>query len=66
MTTDNSMALWAKCSDDACGHTWEAAFYPGSMTEVARAAKNNSTCPKCGAAGVIAKQKDGVLMEGTA
>lgn len=60
-TEDASKALWAKCSK--CEHTWAAAYYPMPMHEFAKIAKRHSTCPKCGGAGLIAKQDDGVLLE---
>lgn len=57
-------ALWARCSNASCGHTWAAAYYPMPMAKMARIVRRHSTCPKCGEEGRMAKQDDGVLLEG--
>ncbi len=56
-----STALWAKCPK--CGHCWAAAYYPLDLATVAKLALEHSNCPKCGTAGVVAAQHDGVLKE---
>lgn len=64
MSEEASKALWGKCP--SCGHCWAAAYYPLTLRSFATIAKNHSTCPKCGAAGRLAKQRDGVLLEPSA
>lgn len=57
-----SKPLWAKCND--CGHTWAAAYYPGAMDRIFRIMEKHADCPKCDGKGYLAKQKNGVLLEG--
>lgn len=54
--------FWVKC--EACGHAWAAAYLPMEASDFAKCAKAH--CPMCAASPkqvLIAKQKDGVLME---
>ena len=63
MAAEASKALWAKCAD--CAHIWAAAYYPMEMAKVGRIASQHSNCPKCGGKGLVAKQDNGVLLEGS-
>lgn len=56
-----STPLWARCP--SCGHCWPAAYYPLSLALFAKVAKRQSRCPKCDTPGIVAKQKNGVLLE---
>jgi len=58
---DERKALWAKCKD--CGRCWVAAYYPDEAGLVGRVAEKNSNCPECGGTGMLARQKNGVLLE---
>jgi hypothetical protein len=60
-TEEKSKALWAVCED--CRHTWAAAYYPMSVKELAKIAGRHSRCPKCDGRGLIARQRDGELLE---
>jgi hypothetical protein len=54
-------ALWARCRD--CAHCWAVAYYPAPLAQVARLAAEHCRCPKCGAAGMVARQEGGVQLE---
>lgn len=59
-----SKPLWAKCKE--CGHCWAAGYYPMEASKFADIVSGHSMCPKCGAAGYVAKQHDGELLEESA
>lgn len=60
---DASKALWGKC--EICGHTWAAGYYPMNLEQFAKIVSQHSNCPKCGGRGLVAKQENGELREGT-
>lgn len=57
-----SRALWAKCG--SCGHIWPAAYYPMELAKIGRILEQHGSCPKCGGEGFMARQHEGVLLEG--
>lgn len=63
MSDDETKALWAKCSNTACGHIWAAAYYPLNMARLSQIIGRHSRCPKCDEPGLLAKQDNGVLKE---
>ena len=63
MTGAGDKALWAKCSDDDCGHCWAVAYYPMDMLTVCKNMAEHANCPRCGKPGNVAKQSDGELLE---
>jgi ribosomal protein S27AE len=57
-----SKPFYARCAD--CGHVWIVAYYPLELAKFSKIALGHSDCPKCGGPGMVAKQDNGVLLEG--
>jgi hypothetical protein len=61
MKDERKFPFWAKCP--ACGHCWPDAYFPMDIETLARGIKK-TCCPHgCKNAPVLAKQRDGQLME---
>lgn len=55
--------FWVRCSAEACGHCWPAAYLPMEASTFAKLTMR-CACPKCGAKkAVIPRQREGVLLD---